>query len=325
MAHIKEGLEYFSLDTNMESDDKIRLIEKHHGIAGFAILIKLYLKIYSNGYYCKWSELENMLIADSNNLEEETTSKIINDFIKYDIFSKSIYDNYFVLTSKGIQVRYLEARSRNVDVEIIREYLLLSDNVLSKRKNPIKLIPLSATICDNLLQSVTGGDNLLPLAQKKIECQQKGKESKRNEKESIEDETIKEYKYPNDRIMVNTSFPLLSFFYDLILSYCNYPLVDGIAGHIVNSGYNQLKMVYELCDKDESVFIMEMNKKINGTWAVGKLKNSSCPMQVINSVCGYVITDLQNQKEKQETKPAYNYNDNPPMPTYKVYGDDDDE
>lgn len=47
----KAGLEYFSLDCGM--DDKVELIEAKYGLIGFAVIIKLWQKIYSEGYYYK--------------------------------------------------------------------------------------------------------------------------------------------------------------------------------------------------------------------------------------------------------------------------------
>ncbi len=40
----KAGLDYFPLDTDMEKDDKIALIETKYGIVGFGIVIKLFKK-----------------------------------------------------------------------------------------------------------------------------------------------------------------------------------------------------------------------------------------------------------------------------------------
>lgn len=48
----KKGLEYFSIDTDIEINDKIALIEAKRGAVGFTIIIKLLIKIYGdNGYY----------------------------------------------------------------------------------------------------------------------------------------------------------------------------------------------------------------------------------------------------------------------------------
>jgi hypothetical protein len=51
---IKQGLDYFPMD--VEVDDKIELIEAKHGISGFGILVKLFQKIYKEGYYLNWNE-----------------------------------------------------------------------------------------------------------------------------------------------------------------------------------------------------------------------------------------------------------------------------
>ena len=41
---IKEGLDYFDLSCQM--DDKIKLIQAEFGLKGFAVVVKLYQKIY---------------------------------------------------------------------------------------------------------------------------------------------------------------------------------------------------------------------------------------------------------------------------------------
>ena len=47
-----EGIPYFPLDVYV--DDKIRLIEAEFGLKGFAVIVKLYQKIYGGfGYYCE--------------------------------------------------------------------------------------------------------------------------------------------------------------------------------------------------------------------------------------------------------------------------------
>ena len=51
---LKTGLDYFPLDVSF--DDNIELLEAEEGLEGFAILIKLWQKIYSNGYYIEWNE-----------------------------------------------------------------------------------------------------------------------------------------------------------------------------------------------------------------------------------------------------------------------------
>ena len=58
----KDGLEYFPLDTDMDQDDKVRLIEAEHGILGFGILVKLFMN-HKEGYYYEWGEMQQLLFA----------------------------------------------------------------------------------------------------------------------------------------------------------------------------------------------------------------------------------------------------------------------
>lgn len=121
----KEGLDYFPLDVDMDQDDKVALIEAEHGVIGFSVVIKLFMKIYKEGYFYKWSEKEQLLLSRKINVDINTIRKIVIDCIKWDIFNKKIFDEYKVLTSKGIQKRYLEAITRRKEALFIKEYLLI--------------------------------------------------------------------------------------------------------------------------------------------------------------------------------------------------------
>lgn len=124
----KEGLDYFPLDTDMDQDDKVALIEAKHGAVGFAIIIKLLMKIYRNSYFYKWAEKEQLLFSKRVNVDINQVNDIINDCLKWGIFDEKIYKKYEVLTSRGIQKRYLEAAARRKKVEIYEEYCLIDIN-----------------------------------------------------------------------------------------------------------------------------------------------------------------------------------------------------
>ena len=58
----KSGLEYFPLDVVL--DDKFELIEAEFGLTGFAVIVKLFQKIYGGqGYYCEWTNEVALLFA----------------------------------------------------------------------------------------------------------------------------------------------------------------------------------------------------------------------------------------------------------------------
>lgn len=126
MRPIKEGLDYFPVNVDMDQDDKIQLVEAKHGIIAFAIIIRLLMKIYKEGYYYPWSEKEQLLFSRRVNVDINDVNDIINDCLKWGLFDQEIYDRYQILTSKGIQKRYLAAVGRRQAVTLIREYLLVT-------------------------------------------------------------------------------------------------------------------------------------------------------------------------------------------------------
>lgn len=103
----KTGLDYFPLDVNL--DDDIELLEAECGLEGYAILIKLWQKIYSSGYFIKWDDDMCLLFARKINSESTRVSSVINSCLRRNIFSQKMFDSYGVLTSKGIQKRFFMA------------------------------------------------------------------------------------------------------------------------------------------------------------------------------------------------------------------------
>lgn len=125
---VKEGLDYFTLDCNM--NDKIKLIEAEFGIKAFAIIVKLYQKIYSErGYYCKWNEDVALLfiasLGGNSGVSKSLIDVILAASIRRGIFSEELYERYGILTSKRIQEQYFDAVSRREKVEVEKEYLLV--------------------------------------------------------------------------------------------------------------------------------------------------------------------------------------------------------
>lgn len=132
----KAGLNYFPLDTDIDQDDKIALIEAKYGIIGFGIIIKLFKKIYSsNGYYYDWNEQTQLLFSKSIGLDFNKIIEIIDDAIKWNLFDKKLWKTYKILTSKRIQKTYLEATGRRKEVEIIKEYIVNGVNDYINKDN----------------------------------------------------------------------------------------------------------------------------------------------------------------------------------------------
>lgn len=128
----KEGLDYFPLDC--DNDDKFDLIESEFGLAGFAIIIKLYQKIYKeHGYYGEWGSGVGLVFAHKNGVGASLVSEIIESALKNGIFDNDLYQKYGILTSRGIQKRYFAAVERRQQIEVNNEYLLI--DYTSKKVN----------------------------------------------------------------------------------------------------------------------------------------------------------------------------------------------
>ncbi|MCT8138620.1 DUF4373 domain-containing protein [Anaerobacillus sp. CMMVII] len=126
----KNGLEYFALDVVLS--DEVELIEAEHGLEGFAILIKMFQKIYSQGYYYEWDEKQKILFSNKVSSDRNLVVSVIEDCVRWGIFNKDLYEKYSILTSKRAQNHYITAIYKRVNVQMIEEYLLVD---VSDKKN----------------------------------------------------------------------------------------------------------------------------------------------------------------------------------------------
>jgi len=116
----KQGLDYFPLDVSI--DDKVKMIDAKFGVAGFGILIKLWQIIYDNSYFTKWTEREVLLYKNRINADINLINDIINECIKWELFNPTTFKEHGVLTSRGIQKRYLEAIKRRHKIVVYLDY-----------------------------------------------------------------------------------------------------------------------------------------------------------------------------------------------------------
>lgn len=89
---LKIGLDYFPLDVRF--DDEIELLEAEEGLTGFAILIKLWQKIYSNGYYIEWNDDSILLFCKNINSEKTKVISVVNTCLRRNLFNKKLFDKY---------------------------------------------------------------------------------------------------------------------------------------------------------------------------------------------------------------------------------------
>lgn len=135
----KSRLDWFKLDCS--TDDKIELLEAEFGLQAFAIVVRLWQKIYGGeGYYCNWNDDVALVFAKKNNVGVKVVSEIVLASIKRGIFDKGMYEKYGILTSHGIQSRYFEAVGRRKcgkikSIYLLREHTQNTDNVNNLTSN----------------------------------------------------------------------------------------------------------------------------------------------------------------------------------------------
>ena len=126
----KEGIDSFLL--NCHTNDNISEIEAEFGVKGFAVIVRLWQKIYSEkGYYCEWIERSPLLFLSNwfggnSGVTVSLIDEIVNRCLKNGIFNRQIYEKYSVLTSERIQEQYFDVVKRRESIPVIEEYLLVS-------------------------------------------------------------------------------------------------------------------------------------------------------------------------------------------------------
>lgn len=190
---IKLGLSYFPLDVDIDQDDKISVIEAIHGIEGFGVLIKLFMKIYKEGYYYNWSEREQLLFSRRVNVDINSAKQIVSDSLDEKIFDRNLYLDYGILTSAGIQKRYLEAVTRRKEVTLEKRYLLINPHEYVGKTAKIKIKILD----ENGLEPALDGVNVdindnLPVINDDISTQRREEKNKEEENKRLKEKGKKQ-------------------------------------------------------------------------------------------------------------------------------------
>lgn len=139
---VKTGLDYFSLDVDIDQDDKIYMIEAELGELSFGRIIKLFAEIYrGDGYFKKWEEEDVLIFCGKKRIPIEEAKTLVKLAVKRGLFDKVMFNQYKILTSRGIQKRYISACEKRVKIQIVKEFKLFKDSDLpSYLSNKIELV-----------------------------------------------------------------------------------------------------------------------------------------------------------------------------------------
>lgn len=124
---MKKGLLFFPLDVDFFSDEKLEFVSARFGAKGEVCTIRLLMRIYRDGYFIKWDEDTALLFSKSagKDISPGLANGVVHELVKRGFFNKTLFDSFGVLTSHGIQVRYLNGCKRKKKVEIDRDLLLV--------------------------------------------------------------------------------------------------------------------------------------------------------------------------------------------------------
>lgn len=160
---LKQGLDYYPMDVGFLRDIKVRRIIKSCGASSIAVLIWLLNSCYQDeGYYLRWTKDLPFIVAEDTNVTEGHVQEVVKRALQVGFFDERMKDKYEILTSAGIQKRFLAITSRRKSAFLRRDFALISINDDNN----------SINVCNNLVNAYRS-------------TQSKGKESK--VKESIRD------------------------------------------------------------------------------------------------------------------------------------------
>ena len=147
-----KGVEYFPLNVNFINDLKVRKLLLSCGAESIAVLIYLLSTIYKDeGYFVEIHEDEIDLIALDVNVTPQFVLEVINKACEVRFFDVNLYDNFNILTSKGIQERYLKITERRKNSVVITQFNLINvyNNSINVNNNSINVNNNSINVYDN--------------------------------------------------------------------------------------------------------------------------------------------------------------------------------
>lgn len=122
----KVGLEYFPFDVDFFHDIKIRKLIKFQGGKAISVYALLLCIIYKQGYYMRWDKELPFIVSELTGFEEVYIQEVIKNCLSLGLFDLRMFENHKVLTSKGIQERYIEICQRVKRKVVIDEFTCVS-------------------------------------------------------------------------------------------------------------------------------------------------------------------------------------------------------
>lgn len=119
----KAGLDYFPFDVDADQDDKLYFVEAKHP-HGFKVIVKLWMAIYKDGYFKRWTDRDAVVFAGKKGLELDDVRAVVASALECGLFSRELYEQHEILTSAAVQKRYLKSCEKRKRMIIEDSYKL---------------------------------------------------------------------------------------------------------------------------------------------------------------------------------------------------------
>lgn len=140
MARPKQSnLDYFPMNTDI--DNKLKLLKAKFKLEGIGFYDMLLRAIYKEGYYLELTPDLILLLSDEFGISTDRFNEMLNFCVSKNLFSDKISKKYNVLTSAGIQKRYLEIKKRADEVPLMKQYLCISET-----ETPVNVTLMNANV-----------------------------------------------------------------------------------------------------------------------------------------------------------------------------------
>lgn len=103
----KTGIDYFPVDVDMADSTEVAYLEAKHGLVAYGLILRLYSRIYREGYFIEWDEVEQYVFARSVGMEKEAVAAIVEDALEVGLFDRGLLEKQGILTSEGVQKRFV--------------------------------------------------------------------------------------------------------------------------------------------------------------------------------------------------------------------------
>ncbi len=122
----KIGLDYYPMDVGFLRDKKVRLLRAEFGASSVVFVLYVLGKVYEgDGYFLHWDKDELLLSCSELGESPSYISEVLQGCLSRSLFDKRVFQMFGVLTSAGIQRRYLKSCEKRDVIKIFLEYWLL--------------------------------------------------------------------------------------------------------------------------------------------------------------------------------------------------------